>query len=130
MKSHDQNGSAPPARKEQFTVRAVDGGFRVASSLSPSTQFIVSGLPDRPACTCSGTADGLHYRHIEAVLEMNGRTVAAKPAHAPKSTGNGPRTMVVKRSVSPDGRIDSLSVELSLSLQNSDAGSVKSEALW
>jgi hypothetical protein len=94
--------------------------------------FFVTGTPDLPACTCpdfhsNGHDPAFRCTHIAAVLPLRddtggddeeerraireeGRTPGAAPAEMPPSPTS---QMLIKRSVSPDGRIDSLSVEFS-----------------
>lgn len=123
-------------RTEQFIIRKTDTGYRVCSSLSPANQYVVSGLPYHPQCTCpdftSHAADpDWRCKHLLAVLEKfgsdespvvtgrNGR--APQPIPAAASPDGDPNIMVIKRSVSPDGKIDSLSVELSLPVNMAEA---------
>jgi SWIM zinc finger len=138
---------------ETFVIAKTDEGFRVCSPLTPAKQHIVTGLPDAPHCTCPefGSHDGdpeYLCKHILAVLqEMNTPSqprVHPAPAPAgsragdepPASTarkapagknGNG-AVMLLKRSISPDGRIDSLSVEFSLPIGKSTAEELKTRA--
>ena len=46
----------------------------------------------------------------------------------PRSSGNGSSQMLIKRSVSPDGRFDSLSVEFSCPVEKLPAGEIKERA--
>src|SRR5713101_4410967 len=116
---------------EPLVISRVDEGFRVYSVANPGQSYLVSGSAQAPVCTCpefqNGTL-GSRCRHIEAVLKRygqgNGEAEAdnyareerlaiqnegrAAPAHERQA---GPAVMLLKRSVSPDGRIDSLSVE-------------------
>jgi hypothetical protein len=106
-------------------------GFRVYSPANPAKSDIVSGDPEHPVCSCSeflAETPGEYCAHINAVLasfgaqngaaaedcyareerlaiQNEGRTAPDRGRHA------GPAVMLLKRSVSPDGRIDSLSVE-------------------
>ncbi len=138
---------------ETFVIAKTDEGFRVCSPLTPAKQYVVTGLPDEPHCTCPefGSHDGdpeYLCKHILAVLqEMNTPSppqAEATPAPAGSRSGNQPPTstarkapagkngngavMLLKRSVSPDGRIDSLSVEFSLPIGKSTPEELKSRA--
>jgi len=127
--------------KKTFIIAKGEAGYRVCSPLTPAKQYIVTGIPHDPQCTCEefmhpDAPPGWVCEHIQAVLkeaphleaEVSGATSPAPagngssvepPSHNGKN-GNGkqPRngkgiTMLLKRSVSPDGRIDALSIEFS-----------------
>ena len=119
--------------KPTFVIMKTNEGYRVCSPLTPATQYVVSGLPDQPQCTCAeferhDTDPNYMCPHIEAVLNdtdrsarTNGRTAGnGSTAPTPPKPGNdradNGAAMVLKRSVSPDGRIDSLSIEFSCPL--------------
>lgn len=124
------------ANQPTFVIMKTNEGYRVCSPLNPANQFVVSGLPGQAQCTCPeferhDTDPNYICPHIEAVQNEAGRSAGAngrargngsdEPATAsPPKPGNGRAdngaTMVLKRSVSPDGRIDSLSIELSCPL--------------
>ena len=126
------------AQTETFIVAKTDEGFRICSPLAPANQFVVRPDGDILRCTCPDYqhhADDPEWRckHILAVENYqamqnhraSGNGSAGEPAPAenpaptdpPKqrktSARNGEATMLIKRSISPDGRIDSLSVEFS-----------------
>lgn len=102
-----------------WVVTPTDEGFRVYAADSPQDVYEVTGPPDRLACTCPdfaahGHVPGYRCGHIKAAYRL--------PADGSESgeVTTGPPTepvdpahvqMSLKRSVSPDGRIDSLSVE-------------------
>lgn len=140
-------------RKESpsLIIARSDQGFRVYSPLTPGKQYVVSGLPAQPHCTCQEFAS--HEGdpqwlcpHILAVLKET--ETASQPPTAPAtSAGSGPENpeagtgrrsaggknadgaiMLLKRSVSPDGRIDSLSVEFSCPIGKETPESLKSRA--
>jgi hypothetical protein len=97
-------------------------GFQVYAADTPEEVYEVSGEPEEPRCTCREFKwqRGKPCRHITAVFpeEQSGE---GYPEDAPfLSQGEeehyaqqGMR-MTLKRSVSPDGKIDSLSVEFSV----------------
>jgi SWIM zinc finger len=128
-------------------VRSEDG-FRVYSPANPGRSYTVSGGPEHPTCTCPefrhGKA-GEYCAHIAAVLNAFGRgngageedRYAREERAAIQSEGHatpaaeresGPAVMLIKRSVSPDGRIDSLSVEFSTEVDGAAAGEVTARA--
>ena len=125
------------AQTEQFIVAKTDDGYRVCSPLTPAVQFVISGIPGHPVCTCPDFQDHVsdldwRCKHILAVEQYqrmqnhhaengdagnpvpSGAPAPAEPPKTRKPAGrNGDAQMLIKRSVSPDGRIDSLSVEFS-----------------
>lgn len=142
------------AQTETFVIARTAEGYRVCSPMNPALQYVVSGIPDAPHCTCAefqnneGDPEWL-CKHILAVLEQ-GPAGAASPdpsvnAATPEqnSGGNGrvrrvrkngtsdtsgAAHMLLRRSVSPDGRIDSLSVEFACPVGNSPAQAIKASA--
>lgn len=149
------NDEAPTsAAPETFIVAKTEAGFRVCSPLTPATQYVVSGMPDKPSCTCQ---EFDHHRfdpnwrckHILAALQCQPRQnhkeggetagqAASNPAgpkpNAPAEAKQPPgrrengAQMLIKRSVSPDGRIDSLSVEFSCPVGKTTAEEIKQKA--
>lgn len=144
------------AEEEPLVISETEEGFRVYSPATPSKSYIVSGTPDEPTCTCpdfQAHAPDPEWRckHILAVLPRvrvvpTGKTAptgtdaaeeraaiqaegrATKRKRTPRPT-NGLASMLLKRSVSPDGRIDSLSVEISAPIERLEAEEIKSSAL-
>ena len=129
--------------EEQFIIAKSENGYRVCAALSPGKQYIVTGVPDNPECTCENFVHperppDWQCEHILAVLRhgagLNGSepqvvTIpkAGSSTNEPPTGGkngkksNGGRNgkgavILLKRSVSPDGRIDALSIELSCPL--------------
>ena len=111
-------------------VRTEDG-FRVYSPANPSVSYMVSGGLANPTCSCPEFQHGQtgeYCPHIAAVLNSFGSQngageedrYATEERLAIQNEGRvapaqerqaGPAVMLLKRSVSPDGRIDALSVE-------------------
>jgi SWIM zinc finger len=154
------------ARKERaegaiWVISKTVEGFHVYSPAAPTKSYVVSGIPDTPACTCPdfqahrGDPEW-RCKHILAVLDKAPlvpsepetdaelraerdaiQAEAASPAQAPAPTrrpvpiGNGvsPAQMLIKRSVSPDGRIDSVSVEFAMPVNGESAKEIKARAL-
>ncbi len=137
----NQNGSRQG--QEPFVIQQDGDGFRVFSAMSPANQYVVSGLPHQPQCSCRGHRDqnGL-CAHIHAVMDQQGLTprngngaIQPENGHAPMlghhGNGNGIQSegqMLLKRSISPDGRIDSLSIEFALPAALSDASKIQAYA--
>lgn len=137
------NGSA-----ERLVIVRTDDGFRVYSPANPSRSCTVAGGLDHPTCTCpdfqQGPA-GEYCAHIAAVLNSFGRQngtgeddrYAREEREAIQNEGRiapdqgrqaGPAVMLLKRSVSPDGRIDALSVEFSTEVDGMVAREVADRA--
>lgn len=152
MKTTETDRSS--GRTDTFIIAKSDDGYRVCSPLTPATQYVVTGIPNDPQCTCADYAhpdrppDWL-CEHILAVLSKvnagheangNGSPVPAtdrgssEPPSGTGKNGNGKTPggrsskgvlMLLKRSVSPDGRIDSLSVEFTCPIGSVTTGGIK-----
>ncbi|HET8548425.1 MAG TPA: SWIM zinc finger family protein [Bryobacteraceae bacterium] len=126
------------AAGERLVVSRTDEGFRVYSASEPSRSYIVSGSPEQPSCTCP---DFQHHnqdpdwrcKHILAVLDVpvedEPYDSAERDAIQNEVPATEPAQMVLKRSVSPDGRIDSLSVEFSVPVDHVSASAIKARAM-
>jgi hypothetical protein len=134
-------------------------GFRVYSLHNPSQIYLVRQEGERWTCTCPDfethkTDTTWRCKHILAVapwqkkedgqaLPASVEESAAAPAPAqppeeppaPKQKRRGanqsvpPVQMLIKRSVSPDGRIDSVSVEFSMPVSGIPENEIKSKAV-
>jgi len=136
--------ASQPARHQPFpgpvplVISETEDGFQVYSPANPREVFFVTGTPDLPACTCpdfqsNGHDPAFRCIHIAAVLPLRDDTRAdeeeerraiqgerGSAAAAPAELLPPPTSqMLLKRSVSPDGRIDSLSVEFSCPVDGS-----------
>jgi SWIM zinc finger len=132
------------ARDDFMIVSRTEDGYRAYLASHPNQQYLVSGNLDDPACTCDSFADDATCEHVRAVLQQFGEDAQVErderaaiqaegqPTPSPKKRGgrsNGaPAMMLLKRSVSPDGRIDSLSVELSCPIEQRSNADIKSRA--
>jgi hypothetical protein len=121
-----------PASPETFVIAKLGDGFRVYSPDQPQQIYLVSGTPESPRCTCPAFRSRTDEPeascdHIDAVFGHPGAAAPATPhgatdrkvnttmVHTPP-TGTDREAavqMTLKRSISPDGRIDSLSIEFS-----------------
>jgi len=132
------NGKAPD---DFMIVSRSENGYRVYSALHPENRHLVSGNSNDPACTCDAFAEDTSCEHVRAVQERFGEDeriaqeerLAIQAEGQPKkkrkpASNNLPAMMTLKRSVSPDGRIDSLSVELSCQIEQTSAADIKSRA--
>lgn len=139
MSTTETDRSNPRIETGSFIIAKGNDGYRVRSPLMPTQQYIVTGVPQDPQCTC---ADFLHPErppewqcpHILAVLDhLNNPQPSPEPSPEPHNGGSIPEpppanekkqsnghgkgaAMLLKRSISPNGRIDSLSLEFSCPL--------------
>jgi hypothetical protein len=138
---------------DTLVISRTEEGFRVYSPASPLNSYIVSGSPEEPLCTCLDFqhAGSVNWRckHIEAVLNQfngSGRQNGGADAYqkeerlAIQNENNSAKEelpsiperssqMLLKRSVSPDGRIDSLSVEFTIPVDQITEGEIKAQAV-
>ncbi|MBX3177736.1 MAG: hypothetical protein KF886_10270 [Candidatus Hydrogenedentes bacterium] len=140
-----------------MVVKPDEDGFQVYEPAAPDRVYRVSGTRQQPECTCAKfrwTDPGNPNRpcvHIDAVLRHLGGNDSppqpltvdpdpvslGNPDETPVADGNGngaalggsPALLTLKRSVSPDGRIDSLSVEFALPIAGLKAHEVHDFAL-
>jgi hypothetical protein len=140
MKQTQGNGKMPD---DFMIVSRTEDGYRVYSARHPESRHLVSGNVNDPACTCDAFAEDTTCEHVRAVQQQFGAderianeerlAIQAEGQPAPKrkrkgSTNGAPAVMTLKRSVSPDGRIDSLSVELSCQIEQVSVDDIKSRA--
>ena len=130
-----------------LVVSRIEDGFRVYSIHNPSRMYQVREDGGHWTCTCPDFAaheadPDWRCKHILAatpalqpvaspvVPQSNGQPAVSEfpqPATAPHP--NGVAQLLIKRSVSPDGRIDSVSVEFSLPVTDHTRGDIKAKAL-
>jgi hypothetical protein len=144
------------AANETLVIAPTDGGFRVYSPANITRIFMVSGLPDSPQCNCGEfeakkSDPEWRCRHILAVLNQRDKRQGSEPSsETPQAQGrtqSEPKTsepaekkkskalknglhshMMIKRSVSPDGKIDSLSVEILNPIDGASGEEIKQHA--
>jgi len=144
------------AANETLVIAPTEGGFRVYSPANITHIFMVSGIPDLPQCNCGEfeakkSDPEWRCKHILAVLNQRDKRQGSKPgSEAPQTrerSESEPKTservekkkskaplngkhsqMIIKRSVSPDGYIDSLSVQFSNPTGGSTDEEIKHEA--
>jgi hypothetical protein len=150
MSLHESVSGIPRAEPEPLIFTKTEDGYRVYTPSGRSKPYFVTGIPDEPGCTCTDfrrNADDPDYQceHIAAVLRRFGnghgrddrdteereerRAIQQEQSAESPRNGNGAAEMLLKRSVSPDGRIDSLSVEFSVPVDDDADGAVESRAL-
>lgn len=140
------------ATSETLVIAQVPEGLRVYSPEKPTTFYVVSGTQAVPACSCpdfayhrndpnwrckhllaavtqlptGNGASGDDYEDEERqAIQAEGRRRGEK---TPTPASNGLTTMFLKRSVSPDGRIDSLSAEFSCPIDSLSDDEVRQRA--
>ncbi len=146
------------AERETLIISRTDDGFRVYAPENPTKSYTVSGSPEEPRCSCpdfeqhegdpewrckhilavlnqlekskgqSGEADPYEDKERRAIQEES-QTPERPEKKEPKAKRNGTSQMVIKRSISPDGRIDSLSVEFACPLGKASTDEIKSRAV-
>ncbi len=137
------------AETEPLVISKTEEGFRVYSPMTPGRQYVVTGTAEEPVCTCPDFEfhkedQEWRCKHILAVFKRSAKPqVPPEPENpdteeervAIQEEGLG-RTeppsqlqMVIKRSVSPDHRIDSLSVEFSSPVGDASGEEVRSRAI-
>ncbi len=138
---------------EPLVISETGEGFRVYAPTGRSRPYLVTGTAHAPSCTCpdfqkhkedpnwrckhivavwrrleaqdeeARAADGYEAQERAAIANEGG-----EPPRPPADSANGSAQMLIKRSVSPDGRIDALSVEFSCPVEKVSANEVKSRA--
>src|SRR5215831_479117 len=119
-----------------------EGNFRVYSPAYPTKSYTVSGTPDGPRCTCPDFEEHKNdpewkCQHMLAVLNLlnkSGESATAQekqPQPAKEvnvaQADNGLR-MEIKRSISLDGKINSLSIKALYPVESSSADEIKDDA--
>jgi hypothetical protein len=137
------------AAKDIFVITTAEDGWRVRSARNPSKFYLVSENGAGLRCTCPDfeahaaedpawqckhvlAVQGQQTKAIEADFEAEERAaIQAESAFpVPPVIGESvPTQMLIKRSVSPDGRIDSVSVEFSSAVDDLAPAEIKGRAL-
>jgi hypothetical protein len=149
-----QTTDKPNAKTETFVVQQTEEGYRVFSPVTPAKQYTVTDDGEDITCTCPSFTENANIpnwrcNHIVAVIQFlskqdsqsdQGEAGAAQPngtpppkePPAPKKPGpksaGAEASMLIKRSLSPDGRIDSLSVEFSVPVGKATTEEIKQQA--
>lgn len=143
------------AASETLVISKTEGGFRVYNPTNITHLYMVNGIPESPKCNCADfethqSDPEWRCKHILAVLnQMEKQRSEAAAAESPKAPQqnetsqaenqspdkkksraprNGHSQMLIKRSISPDGHIDSLSIEFMSPVDIEAAGLVKDQA--
>ena len=142
------------AERDVFVITAAEQGWRVRSARNPSKYYLVSANGTELQCACPdfqahATEDPTwRCKHVLAVQDHQAKTGAADPQTecelaeeraAVQTEGsvevvqrpNGEPSaaqMLIKRSISPDGRIDSISIEFTLPLSEATVSQIRDRA--
>jgi hypothetical protein len=142
------------AEQEVFVITAAEEGWRVRSARNPSRFYLVSGDGAGFRCTCPDFQShapqdpAWRCKHVLAVQDHQAKTGAAdseterelaEERAAVQAEGSGQAQpvdgeptaaqMLIKRSISPDGRIDSISSEFAFPLAEATVNRIKDRAL-
>lgn len=132
------------AEREVLVISQIPEGFRVYSPTDPRRTYTVRETEGRLVCSCPDFekhAEDVEWRckHVLAVerhegdryereervaIQTEGKAAPAAEPAAP-TPPTAPAQMFMKRSVSPDGRIDSLSVGVSWPIEGVPASEMK-----
>ena len=142
------------ATREVFVISRTEEGYRIYAPTEPRRVYLVNESEEGFHCSCP---DFAHHagdpewqcKHVLAIRNQSGREAETssdgdrhereerraiqEEARAPRrrrntAAPNGTTQMCVKRSVSPDGRIDSLSVEFSCPVETVSDQEAKARA--
>ncbi len=133
------------AEREVFVITRGEDGYHVRSAHNPANAYLVTDTEGEWLCNCpdfeSHSEDpGWQCKHVLAVKNKYGEPASYEAGEhaAIRSEGNAPEEtviatpptqMAIKRSVSPDGRIDSVSIEFSLPVSGISGDMIKTQAL-
>jgi hypothetical protein len=141
------------AERDVFVITAAEEGWRVRSARNPSRYYLVSGDDAGLKCACpdfqthAAQDPAWQCKHVLAVLahqaKLGGREPESEqelaeeraaiqaetsPAGPPVNGDTGAAQMLIKRSISPDGRIDSVSIEFALPLAEATVSEIRDRA--
>ncbi len=131
MTSEEYQKRLKRAKDETFVIARTDNGFRIHSPENGGRIYHVTGNPEEPECSCPDFqhhADDPEWRckHVLAVLHRKASDEETPNPSPAEETSTSRLTL--KRSVSPDGKIDALSVEVSLPVNGDSAEATESRA--
>jgi len=153
MSVEQLHGRRERAGHEPLVIARIEGGFRVHSPRSPGNVYVVSEGEGGLVCSCpdfrfNERDPDWRCKHVLAVEDRIGaqtpppepgdydteeRTAIEEgdgppPPNVPGPSGESVSAMLLKRSVSPDGRIDSLSVEFSVPIDRIPGNEIMARA--
>src|SRR5437899_5627846 len=141
------------AGRDVFVITAAEEGWRVRSARNPSRFYLVSANGAGLQCACPDFQQHVQQdaawqcKHVLAVQDHQAKTGAADPqtenelaeeraAVQAEGSGDAQRPngepsaaqMLIKRSISPDGRIDSISIEFAFAVFNATVSQIRDRA--
>src|SRR5207302_8306044 len=141
------------AERDVFVITAAEEGWRVRSARNPSRFYLVSVNGTGLQCACPDFQQhapqdpAWRCKHVLAVQDHQAKTGAADPQTenelaeeraAVQAEGSGEvqrpngepsaAQMLIKRSISPDGRIDSISIEFAFAVFNATVSQIRDRA--
>jgi hypothetical protein len=133
--NHERGVRATLPPESELVVESGSRGYRVFHSSEPNAEHLVEEIVSRFLCNCEEYESEMTCQHVRAVLNYlaqekqnnggNGRLHMATQASADPL----PATMTLRRSISPDGRIDSLSIEFSSPVDQTCCSDITNRAL-
>lgn len=135
------------AIQEPLVITKTSDGYRIFSAANPSKFFLVRQENGRPTCSCLDfekhkTDETWRCKHILATANSEGTPEKdeveeeRKAIQAEEIIESSPQNgtthhshLLIKRSISPDGRIDSVSLEMDLELNGEPPSVIKAKAL-
>jgi SWIM zinc finger len=137
------NGRKEMAQNERLIISLnEEGNFRVYSPAYPTRSYTVSGTPEGPKCTCpnfEAHKDDPEWKcqHMLAVLNLVNKSGEPETSGGKEPQPRKEETMTeairglemrIKRSVSRDDKINSLSITLSYPVESDSPSEVKDNA--
>jgi len=141
------------AERDVFVITQAEQGWRVRSARNPSKFYLVSANGSGLQCTCPDFQSHAHQdpswrcKHVLAVQDHEAKTGTSDPESerelaeeraAVQAEGSGEvqrpngepsaAQMLIKRSISPDGRIDSISIEFAFAVFNATVSQIRDRA--
>jgi len=141
------------AEQDVFVITAAEHGWRVRSARNPSRFYLVSATEAGLQCTCpdfqghAAQDPTWKCKHVLAVQDHQAKTGGTDPqtereladeraavqaeGSAQVQPVNAEPTaaqMLIKRSISPDGRIDSISIEFAFAVFNATVSQIRDRA--
>ncbi|HEY6807097.1 MAG TPA: hypothetical protein VI306_26200 [Pyrinomonadaceae bacterium] len=110
-------------------------GYRVVDPSRPNSPYLIEEVVNRFLCGCNDFEESLTCQHVRAVLsylaeeKRNGGNIGPQLKVASTNAEPSSATMALRRSISPDGRIDSLTIEFSTPVDNTSFRDITARAL-
>lgn len=132
MNNGKGNIGATVIEEETLTVEPTLRGFRVSSQSQNDPEYQVVIQSNRFVCDCGHFDDATNCDHIRAVLQhlaVERQERLTKNQMPERSSDASPATMSLRRSISPDGKIDSLSIEFTSPVDHTSFADIVARAL-